>query len=307
MKHILPCGLLCILTLTACVNPDDIRTLDNRVYQQKLRIDKVEQNMNSVSSTNSEQADSWSQMQSMRRDLATLQGEVESLRNTVEKQQALIQANEATAGDVADIKTGWHRMNSQLALDIDLDQIKKKRLAREATQRPASSLTPQALPTQRVNSEPNPDTPAKLDTPTAKASAAPAPTPSPDVKKASDPAKALYDSARSSFEARKYAQGQRQWEEFVENFPKHKLVPNALFWQGECYYQEKDYARAVLKYQDVLDKYKKSSKYHTALFKQGLSFMRLGRVKAGRLLLQDVVNKFPKTPEAKRAQAILKK
>jgi tol-pal system protein YbgF len=120
-----------------------------------------------------------------------------------------------------------------------------------------------------------------------------------------EPRLELYQNARQQFEKRNYEKAKDMWAEFAEKYPEHELVPNAVFWQGECFYQMREYARAVLKYQEVIDDYRDSTKYRAALLKQGISFMRLGRTKAGKLLLQDVVDKFPDSPEAKRAKIIL--
>lgn len=339
MKRLLTLSLLGMTTLsmTACVNPDDIKTLDNRVYDQKVRIDTIETKVNDLSKTDPQQADIWSQVQSMRREMGELQDEVATLRRQMDEQNAAIAANtnatKALSGDVHDVQTGWHSLTSQLGADVDLDTIRKERLAREQAAQPAPAPLPgmdaNETATQPASGEsPEPGAPAG-DTPAADANATasaagdaaaqPAAQPTDTATKAADTdaaiakqapaldaATTLYDSARAAFEKRDYTEAQARWEEFATNFPDHKLVSNAIFWQGECYYQLKDYARAVLKYQEVLDKYKKSYKYPTSLLKQGLSFMRLGRVKAGRLLLHDVIDKFPKSAEARRAKAILK-
>ena len=84
------------------------------------------------------------------------------------------------------------------------------------------------------------------------------------------------------------------------------LVPNAVFWQGECFFQMQDYANAVLTYQKVIEEHSKSNKYTAALLKQGISFFKLKKNQAGRLVLEDLIKKHPQSAEAKRAQAYLK-
>ena len=96
------------------------------------------------------------------------------------------------------------------------------------------------------------------------------------------------------------------WAEFVKGFPKDSLVPNALFWQGECFFQMQDYANAVLTYQKVIESHSKSSKYKAAMLKQGIAFYKLKKEQAGKLVLQDLVKKYPDSAEGKRAQAYLK-
>ena len=147
-----------------------------------------------------------------------------------------------------------------------------------------------------------PGTPAKAQNDSLPAAQ---PEPQPEAKPQADPAKLLYDKALAAFKQRKYAAARAAWNEVAETFPKHALVPNALFWQGECFYQEGDYARAVLAYQEVISKYPDSGKYPSSLLKQGISFMKLKKTKAGTLILNDVIKKFPDSPEAKRAKSYI--
>lgn len=97
------------------------------------------------------------------------------------------------------------------------------------------------------------------------------------------------------------------WAEFIESFPKHDLVPNSHFWQGESFYQMQKYRQAVLSYQQVIENHADSNKYPAALLKQGLSFYRLDKNKAGRIVLQELIQKYPDRAEAKRAERFLKK
>lgn len=306
MKRIVTAILVCA-ALSACVKADDVRTLDNRVYEQKLRIDALEGKMEQMASVDAQKADTWSQVQSMRQELAQVRGELEGLSADVKTLKGQVRTGDKAAEDltedVKDLKIGWQRLNSQLGTDVDLAAIRAERTTppnppsvnATASDEPGLPATSATTPDDGNKTQEVADSAAEI-TEADKAEAA--------VN--ADAASTLYKSARSAFETRDYRQGIALWDEFATTFPEHKLVPNALFWQGECYYQMKDYARAVLKYQTVIDKYKKSGKYPTAMLKQGISFMRLGRVKAGKLLLQDVAEKFPKTPEGKRAAVIIK-
>jgi tol-pal system protein YbgF len=116
----------------------------------------------------------------------------------------------------------------------------------------------------------------------------------------------LYEQALKAFRESSYDKAQSLWDEFANNFPDHALVPNAYFWQGECFYQLGNFPQAVLKYQKVIEKFSDSNKYPAALLKQGLSFYELDKNKAGRIILQELINTFPKSAEARRARIFLK-
>jgi len=115
----------------------------------------------------------------------------------------------------------------------------------------------------------------------------------------------LYKQALSAFYDHKYDLAQALWQQFVQNYPKHKLVANAYFWQGECFYQQEEYKRAILAYQKVIEKYPKSNKVKTAIFKQALAFIKIKKKKPAIILLKKVILRFPKSIEAKRAKIIL--
>jgi tol-pal system protein YbgF len=116
----------------------------------------------------------------------------------------------------------------------------------------------------------------------------------------------VYEEALDSFKQRDYERAKNLWSEFIENFTKHDLVPNAYFWLGECSYQQKEYGQAILQYQKVVEQYPKSDKIPSALLKQGLSFYKLGKSKAGKITLQRLVDKYPDSPATQRARIYLK-
>jgi len=307
-----------LAALTACANPKDLKYLDARLDEHQQRLDDLSGQVDQSGSTvRTRQADLWAEMESMRTQLAQMSGDLELLRRDVAADKAASRETrdklDAMSEDVADIKAAWGMLASELALDITLDGVRSERMAMAAQAgfQAANATVPDSL-NATVSDEtaqapvngtaPDAAQPAEATQPPADpAEAAPAADSS-----GVDPAKALYDRARSMFEQKKYREGQLLWAEFSDTYKDHALIPNALFWQGECYFQMEDYARAVLMYQEVLDNHPKAIKYPTSLYKQGIAFMRLGRVKAGRLLLQDVVDKFPKSWEAKRAAKILK-
>lgn len=120
-----------------------------------------------------------------------------------------------------------------------------------------------------------------------------------------DPAQALYLRALDSFKKNNYLNAQSMWAEFVQSYPKHELVSNAVFWQGECFYQLGDFARAVLSYQEVITKHPKSNKLPASMLKQGISFKKINKDKAGELVLQELIKKYPNSAEAQRAKSFL--
>ena len=106
---------------------------------------------------------------------------------------------------------------------------------------------------------------------------------------------------------KRYAEGRKGLQLFLREHPKHELAVNAIYWIGEAYYGEKQYEKAILQFQDVIQKFSKHAKAPAAMLKQGLAFGALGEKSTEKALLQKVVATYPKSPEAKKAEALLKK
>lgn len=284
MKRIILLAGLCLMLASCMVKNEDFIALQNQVADQEQHFAKEVESLRAAQTTTQSQitevrpatADMRADIENMRVGVAQLQGRLD----TVEQQQAITNEiedkNAATlaqlAADMDKMKLLVSQMAGMLALETDM-------AAPGAPSGTQDAATAQAATTD-----------------TGAADAAPA----------VDAAQALYDKALIAFKQRNYDAAQATWAEFVKTFPKHALVQNSLFWQGESYYQMGDYARAVLAYQEVISKYPKGNKYPAALLKQGVSFIKLGKDKAGKLLLEDLIAKHPKSVEATRAKALLK-
>lgn len=303
---LLPLCLTLGLTAASCsVKEEEFRALQAQVSQQQAEISRLN---NEVSATSTEvtavrpaQADLNAEINDLRVKMAELDGRMETVQRQIDmiSTKDISQEEEIArlSDDMRRLKLAWQQAAAQLALDINVFDAQQ-----DAGQTGNATVPADSGP---INPEDAPDDEALAPQPGMPATGVAV---ADDIQKEQpDPAKGLYDSARSEFEKRNYAAAQTLWDEFARTFPKHELVPNAWFWQGESFYQQGDYNRAVLAYQQVIAGWPKSTKYKTALFKQGVSFVKLGKTGPGKLLLQDVIKKFPKSPEARRAKDFLKK
>lgn len=145
--------------------------------------------------------------------------------------------------------------------------------------------------------------PAQPAAPAAQPVAQPAAQPS----TAQNPADAVYAKGLASFNARQYQEALGIFQEFSRNFKTSPLMPNALFWMGECYFQLGDFANAALSYQEVIEKYPKSAKHADALFKRGVAFSKLGNAGAAKLSFKEVIDKYPDSAFAARAKTMMPK
>lgn len=278
------------LLATACASSSEVNSLSSRLWEQEEKQRRTQEQLQAMDQElkrlvsemeapmRTTQANLWAEIEALRTQTATMQGQMEEL------QRSMHGAGEGAVADLAREVAYLDRSVAMIAGQLALDLGPRP----GADEQPALSGSAD-LPGQ----EAWPAAPAEPAQPFR-------PVPAED-----DPAKALYDAALQAFHARNYAQAQRMWDEFAKTFPQHELASNAVFWQGEAFFQMGDYAQAVLAYQDVISKHPKSNKYAAAMLKQGVCFFRLDKNRAGVLVLEDLIKRFPSLPEAARAKTIL--
>ncbi|CCO24515.1 tol-pal system protein YbgF [Maridesulfovibrio hydrothermalis] len=283
--------------LGGCVTTSDMNSLRMELRQTRSqlnrKIDSIDKQSEAETATlrqeieksstplQTRQANLYAEIKALKMQVAKLQGTVDGMSESVNRLDAGNSNSTISLSDLSQ-KVDSMRMAIESQLAIDLNMIT---LGASETNKTTIGSTSSTVAAGGI---------AAIVTPEVK-------KPEP-----ADPAQALYDKALESFKTRKYKDAIRDWSEFTKTFPKHKLVPNSIFWEGECYYQLKDYANAALKYQVVIAKHSKSNKYRSALLKQGLCLIKLGKTKSGKYILEDLIKKAPDSAEAKRAKTIIK-
>jgi tol-pal system protein YbgF len=265
------------LMLAACASSSDHKALQAQVSQMNRQ----------MSTSQTSQADSWSQLVALRQEVAELRGQVDDLNNALKK----VGGAQKLAETQAVHGRALHLLESQMALDLQLSAP----AGAEPGMDPALAAVPAA------------DAVAAGAALSAVPAAIPAAAePVVAQPKAADMAQALYDSGMNLFNTRQYQGALNSFSDFTKTYPKHRLASNAWFWQGECNYQMKNFAAAALAYENVIAGYPNSVKAPASYLKQGMSFLQLNKKAAAKQRLRELVKKFPKAPEATRATQIMK-
>ena len=116
-----------------------------------------------------------------------------------------------------------------------------------------------------------------------------------------------YKLALDTLKSGETAKAREMFAAFTEQFPNHKLLPNARYWIGETYYIEKNYEQAVVEFQRVIKEYPGKEKVPAAMLKQALSFRELGDTKSAKFILKELIDKYPQAEEIAPAKEILSK
>ena len=258
------------LMLTACVSSSDHKALQAQVSQMNRQ----------MNTSQTSQADSWSQLIELRQEVAELRGQIDTLNNALKK----VGGAEKMAETQVVHGRALHLLESQMGLDLQLGAPATDPTAVE------SGAIPEALAGIPVMA-PSVDT----------APVAPAAQPKP-----ANMAQALYDNGMDLFNTRQYQAALKSFSDFTKAYPKHHLTSNSWFWQGECNDQMKNYAAAALAYENVIAGFPNSAKAPASYLKQGMSFLQLGKKAAAKQRLRELTKKFPKAPEASRAKQVMK-
>lgn len=298
-KFIILTAVCLIFTAAGCVTKTDMETLQverqqdlNRIKQLEAELEESKQLLKeeierSQSPVREKAADMWADMQSLRKELAKLRGEMDLM--TVRMDRQLGDSNSTTTLSTLNERLDEYEFVLENQLQVDLPKVREERTAALAA---AAALT-------APMSEGNATIEATESTPTL--------VQAPEAATESDPAKALYDKAYALYKEGNYEKARSYWAEFTDTFKGHSFTASAVFWQGQCYFKLKDYARAAILFEDVIEKHKKSSKYKSALLKSGYSWSYLGKPELAKMRLEEVVKKFPKSVEATQAKRSLDK
>lgn len=260
----------------------------------------------------------------IRRDINTLQGQIDSLENEIRAQRASaapqpadavearkVQANveaelqnvkrdlnslRASMEDNQDLTTKISKRLDDLEKDFatKLNDLEAKLDQSMATGKEARKLPSEPVsPSQEVQAPPSAEVkgPATSEVPPTKASS--------DVER-------TYQEAYATFKAGNLDEATKQFLSFLKQYPDTPLSDNAQFWIGEIAFKKHEYEAAILAYEEVIKKYPDSNKLPDAILKQGLAFLELGDRIDARIILENLVKKYPNTEQAKIAKSKLK-
>jgi len=84
-------------------------------------------------------------------------------------------------------------------------------------------------------------------------------------------------------------------------------VASATYWIAECFNSMRDYQRAIKEYQNFIQKFPRDQNVAEAILKQGNGFYELGMVDDARTFYDKVISTYPKSSAAAQAQAQIAK
>lgn len=114
----------------------------------------------------------------------------------------------------------------------------------------------------------------------------------------------MYKDALQLYELHKYSESLSLFDQFMEKYPKSRLIPNALYWKGENLYAQQKFADAIFMFKSVIATYPKHQKASDALLKVGMSYRALGDQDNATLHFRALYEDYPKSTAVQRAQKL---
>jgi len=127
--------------------------------------------------------------------------------------------------------------------------------------------------------------------PAAQPPAAPA-RPSIAATGSRDP-RANYDAAYAYILQRQYEQAEMSFRQFLQSYPRDKLVPDAVFWLGESYLARSRHREAAEQFLKISTEFSRSGKAPDAMLKLGVALSGLGARDQACATFAELERKFP--------------
>jgi len=114
----------------------------------------------------------------------------------------------------------------------------------------------------------------------------------------------MYQGALQQHRRGSVTTARRAFRSFIETYPQHPLVPDAVYYIGDTY-ETVAPDSAVAMYRELLTKYPQSGRAPSAQYRIGLIAERRGDAATARTAYQRVIDQFPRSEEADLARSRL--
>jgi len=108
-----------------------------------------------------------------------------------------------------------------------------------------------------------------------------------------------YALALKSYQDGRHALARELFAAFIQDYPRHKLLPNALYWTGETWYAQARYESAMEFFSMVVRDHPRHAKSADALLKLAYSALRQGRPEQAGIYLQQLESRYPESPASR--------
>jgi tol-pal system protein YbgF len=117
----------------------------------------------------------------------------------------------------------------------------------------------------------------------------------------------FFEAAFYLFHEKDYEQGREAFRNFIDLFPNSRLVDQAHYWIGECFYAQGLFEEAVQAYRMVLTRSDSDRKLADAFFKTGLCYHRLNASGKQKECWERLLQRYPDSRAAELTRRFMLK
>lgn len=114
----------------------------------------------------------------------------------------------------------------------------------------------------------------------------------------SDSDKTAYDLALAALKSGNFVSAEKQFTDFIANYPNSKLQSNALFWYAETFYRRENFNKAAINYLQCYKQFPAGIKAPDALLKLSYSLHALNKNTEACNILNKLETEFPKRSDS---------
>jgi tol-pal system protein YbgF len=111
-----------------------------------------------------------------------------------------------------------------------------------------------------------------------------------------------YNDVFGLVRSKKYNQAIQAYQQFLQNYPNSRYVPDSYYWIGQMYYAQRKLDNASESLKVVVDKYPESKKAAGALFRLAVIMQDQNKTSQARAYYQQIIADYPDKSEAKKAK-----
>lgn len=115
----------------------------------------------------------------------------------------------------------------------------------------------------------------------------------------------VFRLAMNDYQAGKFDLALIGFRNFMTQFPRSELAPQAQFQIGECEFGRKNYMDAGREYEKVVTGFPKSDAAPKALYKKGIALQSAGKEQEAKETFRRVIKEYPRHELAKTAKDLL--
>ena len=115
--------------------------------------------------------------------------------------------------------------------------------------------------------------------------------------------KEIYQQGLDNFNASKYGEAEKKFNQVLKDYPKDALAGNAQYWLGEVFYARAEYPKAAVAFGKAYKNYKDGNKGADSIYKLGMTMQKMNKNAEACAAYKSLPTEFPKAEKAVKDKA----